>query len=314
MKIMAGVTIDINDYGTIDNTGTSLQKEQIAPEDEVFHSIYVAGKMRKHDDGTKEMPGLLQVRGHEYNKEVVYMIITHVKAILVKEETRNEQTKTVCSSFLNTDPWVGSSGQKCGANRAERDNVPYCVACRQHLIVAGIMCDENGAPQLKDNQPVFGFIRGKGFKYSCVGDYINMLSKIDPASIGALTDNSIFTNVEFEKKNINHKRFVTGISPDSVKSDYGDVNTFEFTKLVQIPDEQVLKVLNISKKMMKEFEEKFNWAKKLKGNRSQNTTPSQNMAPSDIEKIPDPKPVETETKTPKADFSNFDFGDVSFEE
>ena len=71
-----------------DLSGTGYQGgggagEQVAPEDEFFHSVYISGKPRDNHLGIKELTGKLQVRGVEYNLDEVNLVITHTKDILI---------------------------------------------------------------------------------------------------------------------------------------------------------------------------------------------------------------------------------------
>ena len=52
--------------------------EQKPPEDELFHSVYIAGKTRKNHINIEEQSGKYQIRGVQYNLDEVHFIITHV--------------------------------------------------------------------------------------------------------------------------------------------------------------------------------------------------------------------------------------------
>ena len=77
---------DFNEYADLGTTGYK-STEPVKPEDEFFHSLYIAGNSRKNHIGVTEQGGQLQIRGVEYNQQSVNMVITHVKKILVKNET-----------------------------------------------------------------------------------------------------------------------------------------------------------------------------------------------------------------------------------
>jgi hypothetical protein len=148
----------------------------------------------------------------------------------------------------------------CGKTSAERAANPFCVKCKAQIIVAGILCDKNGVPQrnAETGAPVFGFIRGKGMKYSNVSGIVNTYATMD-------VNPPIFDTSEeakrIEKLIVNHKRFVTKVSMGTAPSNYGDKDVFEFEVGAQIPVENTLKILEIAKKVNEKFIEKFDWSK-----------------------------------------------------
>ncbi|MCK5607706.1 hypothetical protein KAR91_37825, partial [Candidatus Pacearchaeota archaeon] len=94
----------VEEYAELYATGHE-SKEPTKPEDEFFHSCYIAGNSRKNHLDITEEAGKLQVRGVDYNKEKVCMVITHTKQILAKI-TRNQQGKetTDCFSYQEGGP------------------------------------------------------------------------------------------------------------------------------------------------------------------------------------------------------------------
>lgn len=255
--------MDYNEYADLAETAT-VSKEPTKPEDEFFHSVYIAGQMRKNHAGVKEMPGQLQIRGVEYNLEEVNMIITHVKEVLVKEVSKNKKLSLECFSYKDgKPPWYGTvpqpdgSPRPCPLNSNERSLNEFCNPCRAQIIVAGIRCDENGQPFMVDNKPVFIFIRGKGMKYSNVSTYLGDLFKMDLAPF--FTPQTEESKL-FEKQVVNHKRFVTKLTVGTASSQYGEKTVFNLETGVQIPDETVKGVLKIAKKTKDKFKEKFDWS------------------------------------------------------
>ena len=174
------------DYAGLGETGFGGAREPVKPEDEFFHSVYIAGQTRINHINKEELAGKLQIRGVEYNKDSVCFIITHIKEVLVKEEKDNQgRMRTACFSFKEGDaPWYGTNqNHRCGSNSAERAANPHCEPCRAQIIVAGIYCTENGKPILnEDKSPTFVFIRGKGMKYSNVSDYLGWLLNVNKVS------------------------------------------------------------------------------------------------------------------------------------
>ncbi len=139
---------DFNEYADLGQTGYK-STEPVKPEDEFFHSLYIAGQKRTNHIGTVENAGYIQIRGVEYNLENVNMIITHVKKILVKNQKSQKGEQEVgCFSFKKepNPPWYGWGNRPCGSNSGERAAIPFCSTCREQIILAGIYCDDVGNP------------------------------------------------------------------------------------------------------------------------------------------------------------------------
>jgi len=254
---------NFNDFEDLAGTGFE-DKQPVAPEDEKFHCVYIAGKMRKNHIGIVEKPGLMQVRGIEYNLETVNMIITHVKQILCKEIIDDGKATIQCFSFQDgVKPWYGTSGNVCGSNSTERSVSQYCKDCRAELIVSGIYTDVEGNPIKNDKgETLFVFVRGKGIKYQNVSEYLGKMSRLDlPPIFKPPTSDS----KNFEKAVVNNKRFVTQVSITTAPSKHGEKMVFSLTNTVTVPDAFVLDILKISKCMLDEFNNKFNWSKNKGG-------------------------------------------------
>ena len=241
--------------------------EQKAPEEELFHSVYIAGKTRKNHINVEEQAGKYQIRGVQYNLDEVHMIITHVKEVLANVKREKNKDNIVCFSFKESSPpWYGTSKLSDGSKRqcpqtsAERAVNDFCNPCRAQIIVAGIYCKPDGSPILtEEKKPIFVFIRGKGMKYSNVSNYLNDRYQEDLSPIfEPVTDQS----KEFEKSVVNNKRFVTKLGKGTETSSYGnDVKVFVLEKGVELPKDSVLSILKLSKQTVKQFNEKFDWSK-----------------------------------------------------
>lgn len=257
--------LSMEDYQGLADTGF-VSKEQVLPEDEFFHSVYIAGQTRTNHINIEEQTGKFQVRGVEYNMDRVCMIITNIKDVLINVR-RDQQNKEIvdCFSFKSGQlPWKGTSGRICGLNSAERASNPACTNCRSQIIVSGIYCDDHGKPLVnEDNKPVFVFLRGKGMKYSNVSNYLTDMYKKDlPPIFLPETEES----KKFEKAVVNNKRFVTVISKEEAQSKYGIQLIFALTSGVQLQDSVVKDVLKIAKKTVGKFNEKFDWSNNMVAN------------------------------------------------
>jgi len=261
---------NFEDYEDLSGTGYQggTGGEQVPPEDEFFHSVYVSGKSRDNHLGIKEKSGKLQVRGVEYNLDEVNLVITHTKDILAKIKSQKGKGEvTECFSykegtFHGTTKLQDGSPRPCPITSAERAANDFCNSCRAQILVAGIYCKSNGSPILTDEKkPVFVFLRGKGMRYSNVSDYLNDLYNEEDLSpiFEPVTDQS----KQFEKSVVNNKRFVTRITKGEEESSYGNmVNIFELERGPEIVKTAVVKILKLSKETVGQFNEKFDWSKR----------------------------------------------------
>ena len=110
---------------------------------------------------------------------------------------------------------------------------------------------------LKDNKPIFVFIRGKGTKYSNVSDYLGNLYNEE---LSPIFEPPTEQSKEFEKSVVNNKRFVTNIAKGEASSRYGMKNVFVLNKGMELQKDNVLQILQLSKKTLDKFNEKFDWS------------------------------------------------------
>lgn len=297
------------DYSDLSETGFSGVDVK-APEDEFFHSVYISGQSRANHIGTVEDIGKFQVRGVIYNQSKVYMIITHIKEILAKLETdSNQKEVTKCFCYKTGPEWIGTTGRKCGRTSSERAANDFCKDCKSQIIVAGLLCDVTGKPITgADGKAAFGFIRGKGIKYSPVSEYLNGLFKEDLSPIFTpVTDES----KRFEKSVVNHKRFVTEIGVGSTKTAYGMKTNFTLTKGKQLSDDDVKKIIRISKETLSKFNDKFDWSKRNTKQQSSSAPliPFEENKPA----TPTPQAAASQEDTPIGETGDaFSFDDITF--
>jgi hypothetical protein len=236
----------------------------VPPEKEFFKSIYICGILRTNQTGEEEIPGKLQIRGFQYNLNKIYGIITHVKRILVKKEKdSNGKEKTACFSFMKGQKvFKGTSGNICPSNRKDREATPSCSGCRGELLVSFILTNEQGIPVMIEDEDtgtkksVFIFLRGQGLKYGNISKYLDDLSKedIQPA---IFPDNPVL-----EKMIAQNKRYVTVITTGEEKTKFGMKKVFVLTPGTKIAEAMVKKVIDIQKKTLPQFCEKFDWSLK----------------------------------------------------
>lgn len=286
----------LDDYQDLNETGYEAPEVK-SPEEELFHSIYISGVPRKNHKDIVEQVGKLQIRGVDYNLDEVYGIITHIKTVLVKTTTVNKRDTVECFCYQAEKPWKGTSGRMCGATSVIRSADPYCSQCKSNLIVSFLLCQSNGKPLTDEKgNKLFGFVRGKGMKYMPLSNYLSELSSLDiPA---------LYPGEKNEKAIVNHKRFVTKITVGTASSNFGPKTVFDFTKTIEIPKNYVEAILDVAKKTLSDFNEKFDWSKnKLENQESQSNPSPSNLTTFDL----------NETSSPKNDNATsdaFDFEDI----
>jgi len=309
-----------------DLAGTGFQGgsgEKVAPEEEFYHSVYVAGKSRKNHINITEESGKLQVRGVQYNLDAVYMIITHTKEVLCNIKNEKGRESIACFSFKDgPPPWYGTSklgdgsARQCPQTSAERALNDFCSPCRAQILVAGIYCKQDGSPILtEDKKPIFVFIRGKGMRYSNVSTYLNdcYMDEFSPLFTPATEDSR-----EFEKRVVNNKRCVTKITKGEEQSSFGGmVNVFVLQKGTQLPNDSVMSILKLSKQTVNKFNEKFDWSrgKEAVGYGGKPKAPEGVMTIEETNKATGEEPQENQNVPSSGDANSgtkFSFDDINF--
>jgi hypothetical protein len=313
------------EYGELQGVGFQGQTESIPPEEEFFKSIYIAGITRKNHINIEEIAGKIQIRGLEYNLTEVNMIITHTKPILVREPEKGTRDMFSCFSYKNGPaPWFGTTQledgrpRPCPATASERALVDFCAPCRGQILVAGVYCNPDGTPATdSEGKPTFIFLRGKGVKYGNISGYLDEMYKLELSPIfEPVTDQS----QEFERVVVNNKRHVTRITMGQTTTRYGDKNVFVLEKGPKLDNQSVMNVLDVTKKTMEKFNEKFDWSKKRKPARPDGVlamdAPETDHTAPDESNTADPKsteqPAETSAETPPPSEKTFSFDKIEF--
>jgi hypothetical protein len=308
------------DYADLMGTGHE-SREPVKPEDEFFHSVYIAGKTRKNHINVEELAGKFQIRGVQYNLDEVHMIITHTKEILAKIVNKNRRDSIECFSFKQgAPPWYGTSRlpdnspRPCPQTSNERAVDDYCNACKAQILVAGIYCNPDGSPVLtEEKKPIFVFIRGKGVKYKGVSDYLGDMYKLElPPIFEPITEDS----TKFEKAVVNNKRFVTKITKGQTKTNYGDKDIFVLEKTAELPKDAVLKILEVSKNTLDKFNEKFDWSRRAVATgygQNQEAEKPEGVLSMDTNSQEENKPEEQPAQKEEKPAQVFSFDDVNFD-
>lgn len=299
--------VDVSKYSNLGN-GEFNTSETVAPEDEFFHSIYIAGVDRENESGEEEEAGKIQIRGVKYNLKKVHGIITHVKRLRYKEKDENGNKTFDCFCYQPQDsPWISTSGKMCPKNRAQRLVDDFCADCKENIISTFILCDEDGniIKDSEENKPIFGFIRGKGIKYSALMNYLN--ERVRDEEIEFLLDEQ---HRSFEKSHINNKRYVTIIGMKNIETKFGIKKVFSYEKGKALNSEIIFEILDIENDTIKEFEKKFNWALKVDSNKV--TTNKPDISKYNNLKPEAEKPSTKPNKNSKKDDFQFDDDDIKW--
>ncbi len=267
------------DYSDLVDPSLSTGKTPTPPEKEPFKSLYIRVNPGKNHVGIQEQPQKLNIRGFDYNLDKVHMIIMMVKKVLVNrvKEGDKEVVKCFCYKSGQPDEWYGISGRKCGKNKAERQQDPFCATCKEEMIVGGIYCDENGKP-IKEvdedfqesGKPVFVFIRGKGIKYKTVSEYISELMKVD-------FEDPVFDDEVLEKQVANRSRVVTEVTVGTQDSSFSTHFVFNLQQGKTLSKDTVKKVLKIAKNYKEDFDKKFDWSKTMSSVTSSTSSSNNNQ-------------------------------------
>jgi hypothetical protein len=125
---------------------------------------------------------------------------------------------------------------------------------------------------------------------------------------------------EFERVVVNNKRHVTRITMGQTTTRYGDKNVFVLEKGPKLDNQSVMNVLDVTKKTMEKFNEKFDWSKKRKPARPDGVlamdAPETDHTAPDESNTADPKsteqPAETSAETPPPSEKTFSFDKIEF--
>lgn len=318
--------VNIEEYSDLGSTGfQGGGGEQLPPEEEFYHSVYVAASDRKNHINVVEQAGKLQIRGVQYNLDEVNMVITHTKEILANIKSDKGRDNIECFSFKDgAPPWYGTTRlangdqRPCPQTSAERAVNDFCNPCRAQIIVAGIYCKPDGTPILtEENKPIFIFIRGKGMRYSNVSQYLGDL--YNEENLAPIFEPVTEQSKAFEKAVVNNKRFVTNLTADKEQSSYGSmVNIFALSRGPQLDIKTVKSVLNLSKQTLSRFEEKFDWSKRKKGNvvgygaKPEGVLPVDDPAKTETSQASEQQPEEPAPVQQENNGKIFSFDDINF--
>ena len=305
------------EYADLGSTGfTGGGGDQIPPEEEFFHSVYISGSDRKNHINIVEKTGNFQVRGVQYNLSEVNMIITHTKEILAKIKSAGGRDTIECFSFKEGGPpWYGTSklangeSRVCPQTSAERAVNDFCNICRSQILVSGVYCKADGSPILtEENKPIFVFIRGKGMRYSNVSDYLGDL--YNEEGLTPIFEPVTEQSQAFERAVVNKSRFVTNLTKAIERSSYGnDVNIFVLNRGIELPVNTVKSILQMSKKTIDKFNEKFDWSK---SKQAAGYVRPEGVLPVDEEGEKSAEETPVESKPEASDEKVFSFDDIKF--
>jgi len=135
------------------------------------------------------------------------------------------------------------------------DQVPNAPEGSKNLfIIAGALLGDDSkavVDKIDPTRTAFIHFRCDGIKVGKVIEYCNELSDAGK-DLPPLSD-----NVDFEKKVVLPKRFITKVTVTTAPSSYGDKYVFEFKVDKKLPDEAVIKMMDRSSKWLDVFNKQF---------------------------------------------------------
>jgi len=275
-KVDLGKYLNMGDVNPNTELRENEPKNDVPPEEELFHAIYISGKTRTEPtlNNKKIYGGFLQVRGVEYNLEEVYMMPYYKRSLLVKNEKIGKYDSTVCFSFFDFDEkgnQISTSGFPCPPTSPDRKEVSWCNNCKMHIVIIGFLCDENGKVKRdSDGNPFNVFLRVSGSK---VGDVMKYLFECKELEVPYLfpDGNEEAKKQEIEYFNILRRciKITVEETPTYVDGAY-DQNkmryAYKLEGMSELPPESIFKLLDYAENLDEEIREKFDWSEKAKKN------------------------------------------------
>jgi len=203
-----------------------------------FMSVFITGEPR---DG--QQVGKMQVMSDfdsrtyvANNKDEVYFVVMFIKRFWEKTEQRGGRDFTLAFGW---------------------GDEPKVEGAKYKYVVAGMLLDENKKfskiPHPSDEtKDCLVYFKCEGMKFQSAMDLLDMFSK-KTEELPPLSDNP-----EFEKTVVTPRRYITKTTVSLADSKHGKKHIFKFEAFKKLPDEIVVKFMELSQKHSGEFEKQFN--------------------------------------------------------
>lgn len=255
-------------------------KDEVAWEDEFFHSIYIGGKTRVEEKiGNKKLfGGMLHIRGVSYNMDEVYIKPFYKRQILNNEVKNGKYDSTKCFSYAERDEegnQLSTSGFFCPQTSLERKEIHWCSTCRTSIIIAGFLCDEIGKYILtEDGKPIHVFVKGTGSKVGDLMQYVFVSKDYDIPFL--FPDVATDESNQQESSYFNIFRKIIKITVDEVpvyKSDNTPIDAknryaYKLEGGEDLSRDMIFKLLDYSQKIDDDLKAKFDYTENTLKNAS----------------------------------------------
>jgi len=129
----------------------------------------------------------------------------------------------------------------------------YARCC---YIIAGLGFDEDMKPiprPEEESKPAFIYFKCDGSKMNNMIQFLYEVNK-KCESLEPLSDNE-----EFEKSNVNWRRFIINVTTGFQETQFGNKDVFVFTPTQELPGEKVVKFMDDCNKMVDDFKKQFDY-------------------------------------------------------
>ena len=246
--------LNAEDFGEL----ASVSASQSIRKPGKFFNVNICGKRRKD-----QQPGTYQCAksfdGDDYfvhNENSVHFIPLYIKRVWAKYEKAQAQNGDTYDKLVSFC-W--------------NETTPKPEDAKNEYIVAGYLMNDKGIVkhtediddrEIKAGEPVLIYFKCTGIKCGCAYDLINNCTK------AAQTLAPISNNPTFEKNSVYIRRFIIEAGITSRDTKHGAFDIFDFKVSKQLPPEVVVKILNDTKKYMKDFEYQFDKTEFVNSNSS----------------------------------------------
>ena len=242
------MAIDAKNYGKLAGYSSGGAKEA-GP----FTKIFISGEQRDDQD-IRKMHAIVQSKWDSkdlsekfivHNADKVNFIIMFIKKIRVKKEQLGKDYPEI--TYYSYDPDNESTfpeGAKC------------------EFIFAGALLDENYKPILDRDDPTrtaLVWFQNAGMRVGPAVEYLGELGK-KSSELQPLSNDK-----DFERNIVTPRRWITQVTIESRKSNYGNKDVYKYEAIKQLPDKNVEAIMDRCMKWVDPFDLQFDLSKSVGG-------------------------------------------------